>query len=397
METFEVLFANKSMKNSFGRDMTGEICWKVFRGESNPCHHCTNDQLIDEKGRPAGHCTWQDKNPVTHRWYINNDRAIEWTDGRVVRLQVSTDITQLKQMEEEVRQAHKMESIGTMAGGIAHDFNNILYMILGNTELALEQTQDWNPVHENLERIRSAGIRAAGIVKKLLNFSHKSDQELKSIEAVAVIQDALCFLRSTIPTTIEIRKHLPQEEITILADPIQINQVLMNLCTNASQAMEETGGILEIFVERTFLTGEEATLYGELGPGDYLKIRVQDTGPGIAPDIIDRIFDPYFTTKELGKGSGLGLSVVHGIIQNHNAGLWVNSLPGKGAAFTLVFPVVNHPPEIEDKAPDTPVPGRERILFNYWKSGRTSPLSSVRATAPSWMKNKPAAPGLRVM
>ena len=272
------------------------------------------------------------------------------------------DITNRKKLEAQLKQAHKMESIGTMAGGIAHDFNNILYMITGNAELALESISEWNPVRSNLEEIKAAGLRGAGIVKQLLNFSRKIDQKLKPIAAITVIKDALEFLRSTIPTTIEIRKHLPDSDLTILADPIQINQALMNLCTNASQAMEGTGGILEIAVESVSLSKEEAPNYPTLSANEYLKITVSDTGPGIDPEIITRIFDPYFTTKGVGQGSGMGLAVVHGIVKTHAGAITVDSQPGKGTTFSLLFPLVDQEPVLKiEKADPIPV-GNESII-----------------------------------
>ena len=178
------------------------------------------------------------------------------------------------------------------------------------------------------------GLRAAGIVKQLLNFSRKIDQELKPVGAITVIKDALKFLRSTIPTTIEIRKHLPDTDVAIHAAPIQINQVLMNICANASQAMEDTGGIIEISVENETLGVGAVDNYPDLAAGDYVNITVSDTGPGIEPEIIGRIFDPYFTTKGFGEGSGMGLAVVHGIMKNHSGAIIVDSEHGKGAAFT---------------------------------------------------------------
>ena len=363
METYEVIFMNKHMIESFGRDMTGEICWRVFRGKDEPCSNCNNDRLMDENGNPTGVCVWQDKNPVVKKWYMNYDRAIEWTDGRWVKLQIATDITELKEMEKELHQARKMESIGTLAGGVAHDFNNLLYMIIGNAELALAAIPSSNPVHKNLDKVRSASFKAAGIVKQLLSFSRRIDQELKPINAVQTISEAITFLRATIPSTIEIRTHLPKADIMILSDPIQINQIMMNLCTNAAQVMEETGGLLEIVVAPLTLSRRTAKNYPDLTEGDYLKITLSDTGHGITPDIIDRIFDPYFTTKEIGKGSGMGLAVVHGIVKNHNGRIWVDSQVGKGTTFTLLFPVVDETPVDEPAPAEEPVRGEESILF----------------------------------
>ncbi len=347
METYEILFMNKYMVESFGRDMTGEICWEVLRGESGQCPGCTNDQLIDENGNPTGVCTWQDKNPIVGKWYMNYDRAIEWTNGKLVKLQIATDITEMKKMEEELIQAYKMESIGTLAGGVAHDFNNILYMIIGNAELALEDISKLHPSHSKLESIKSASFKAAGIVKQLLSFSRKIDQELKPVGIVSTIEDSLDFLRATIPTTIEIQRQLPDKEIIILADSIQINQIFMNLCVNASHAMEKTGGVLEIKVETTVIEKGSKKDFPDLVPGQYAKITMIDTGLGINPGVIDRIFDPYFTTKEIGKGSGMGLAVVHGIVKSHGGVISVYSTPGQGTTFTILFPVFDKKPDIE--------------------------------------------------
>ncbi len=169
METYEILFMNKHMKESFSRDMTGEICWDVFRGESGPCPHCTNDRLIDAKGEPTGVFVWQDKNPITKKWYVNYDRAIKWIDDRLVRLQIATDITDLKALEEErlrlevqLNQAQRMEAIGTLAGGIAHDFNNILSSVIGYSELSLEKAKKGTLLHSNLQEVFNAGMRAKG-------------------------------------------------------------------------------------------------------------------------------------------------------------------------------------------------------------------------------------------
>ncbi|MCP3952538.1 MAG: response regulator, partial [Desulfobacterales bacterium] len=230
-------------------------------------------------------------------------------------------------------------------------------------ELALEDIPEWNPTHANIKTIKTAGLKAAGIVKQLLNFSRKTDQKLRPIGAVTIIKDALKFLRATIPATVKMRTHLPDKDITVMADPVQINQLLMNLCTNASQAMEETGGTLEITVENASLTENSAPNDPAVAKGEYVKLTVSDTGPGIESEIIGRIFDPYFTTKEVGKGSGMGLAVVHGIVKNHNGAITVDSEPGKSTTFTVLFPVATEKPEVEDGRPDKVPLGNETILF----------------------------------
>ncbi len=283
--------------------------------------------------------------------------------GKVISLVLTLEeVTARRQMEEKLRQSSKMESIGILAGGVAHDFNNLLFMITGNTELALEDIPEWNPVYENLEEIKVASLRAAGIVKQLLNYSRKTDQTLKPIGAVTIIKNALKFLRSTIPSTVKIQSNLPDADVPIIGDPIQINLIIMNLCTNASQAMQEIGTI-KIDVVTAILNKEAAEDYINLSAGNYIKITISDSGPGIAPDIIDKIFDPYFTTKEFGAGSGMGLAVVHGIVKNHNGVISVVSKPGEGATFNILFPVIDELPESKIEAKEDIHHGIEAILF----------------------------------
>jgi len=339
IETYEVLFVNKYMIETFGEDMTGKKCWDVFRGEKEPCSQCTNGQILDENGKPSGVYVWQGKNPITHRWYINYDRAIRWHDGRPVRLQIGTDITDLKKMEEDLRQSHKMESVGTLAGGIAHDFNNILSIIIGNTELALEGMPDWNPAYNNIQEIKMASFRARDVVKQLLSYSRKNKEELKAVDMAPVLKESLKLVRSTLPASIEIRDNLPDSTETVLADTTQINQIIINLCTNAAHAMPDEKGIIEIFIEPVDAGRIEALKYNNAKPGKYLKLMIKDNGTGIDQENINKVFDPYFTTKEIGKGTGMGLSVVHGIVKSHNGYINIESDIIKGTTVYIYFPI----------------------------------------------------------
>ncbi len=283
--------------------------------------------------------------------------ALQW---RMVLL----DTTETKAMEDQLRQARKMESIGTLTGGVAHDFNNILFVILGNTELAMDFAPEGKPLRKCLEQIQEAGLRGAATVKQLLNFSRSSDKTFNRIDAVAVVRESIRFLHATIPAAVEIHADLPDRETAIFADATQIQQALMNLCINAAQEMEETGGTVDIAVEIETLEAPDAARRLDLLPGEYVAVTVSDTGPGIDPDIADRLFDPYFTTKEVGKGSGLGLSVVHGIVKNHRGAVSVDSRPGAGAAFTLYLPLA-----AGERSETPPGPhgetltGNEKILF----------------------------------
>jgi PAS domain S-box-containing protein len=280
---FRIEYMNPRMISRIGYDAVGESCHKAIYNNDEKCSWCVFDQIWQGE-----HVEYELADPKDNHYYSVTNSPILHSGGVISKLTIFRDITENKAIESQLHQARKMESIGTMVGGIAHDFNNLLYMITGNAELALEDIPDWNPVHFNLEQIKAAGLRAAGIVKQLLNFSRKIDPELRPIGAITVIKDTLKFLSSTIPSTVEIRKYLPNTDVTILADPIQINQIFMNLCNNASQAMEETGGILEINIENESLTEDFANNYLGLTAGEHIKITVNDTGPGIDPEIIIR-------------------------------------------------------------------------------------------------------------
>jgi PAS domain S-box-containing protein len=270
-----------------------------------------------------------------------------------------------KRLEGQLIQKHKMEAIGILSGGIAHDFNNILSIIIGNAELALGDLTEQHPSHSNLDKIIQAVLKGKDIVTQLLNFSRNTEPELRPIKIGPVIEDSTRFFQSIIPTTIDIRTNIQATTETILADPTQINQVMINLCTNSWQEMEESGGMLSVDIKRVVLDSDSEDIHSGLANGNYTLIKVRDTGRGIDSDIIDQIFDPYFTTKEFGNGSGMGLSVVHGIVQNHNGTISVSSHSGKGTTFTICFPLIEVEDEMRSQTPiEENIPhGNETILF----------------------------------
>jgi len=267
-----------------------------------------------------------------------------------------------KKLEFRLQQVQKIEAIGTLAGGVAHDFNNILSIIIGNTELAMDDVPEENPAHLNLEEINAASIRGKNIVRQLLRFSRKAVLKRQPMHIIPIIKDSLKFLRATIPTSIDIRQDIQTTDDTILADSTQIHQIMMNLITNSSQAIEAEG-VIEIGIENVVLNEESCAFYTDLTPGNYIKVTVSDTGQGIAPEAIDRIFDPYFTTKEVDKGSGIGLSVVHGIVKSHGGAIRVKSELGKGTTFIVLFPAVETKTDSEIETDEKLPSGDERILF----------------------------------
>lgn len=247
--------------------------------------------------------------------------------------------TRRHQLEQQLRHSQKMEAIGKLTGGIAHDFNNLLGIIVGNTELALLDTPEWNPNHKNLDTIKATCLRAKDIVQHLLTFSRKSEHELRLVKIAEVLRDSLRFLRTTIPPGVVIDQTIALTGEQIYADPPQIYQVLLNLCTNSVQAMKSKNGRIHISAQIEHLQQPLKSATHELDPGRYVRLEVTDTGHGIDPILQEKIFDPYYTTKEFGKGTGLGLSIVHGIILNHDGAIHVESSEGSGATFIIRLPI----------------------------------------------------------
>ena len=362
------------------RELLGRPFWEFTSFE-----HIDGDHGLDLHG---SFLTYQaQKRPFFNLETRARDRAGQWrlllTNGIPVLDEagnlvgyrgVTRDITEQRILEREkeaaeyhLHQAQRMESIGTLAGGIAHDFNNILSAIIGYTELCLDDTQKGSMLHDSLMEVITAGHRARDLVKQILTFARKSNETQKPLQLGVIAKEVLKFIRSSIPATIEIRQNI-QSEALIMGSATQVHQVLMNLCTNAAQAMDTTGGVLEMTVRDVVLGQEDdAALLGEgLAPGPCLQITLSDTGVGISPDIINSIFEPYFTTRGAGRGSGtgMGLALVHGIIKSYGGHVGVESTPGQGTVFIIHLPII-------EKQTLDPLPreveilpmGNERVLY----------------------------------
>jgi PAS domain S-box-containing protein len=247
------------------------------------------------------------------------------------------DVTEKYELSQQLKQAQKMEAVGTLAGGIAHDFNNILGAILGMSEASLLKGNDVSSLNDNLGNIRDMAIRGRDLVRRLLSFCRQDDQLMRSIDIADVVLEAVELLKATLPSNIDIKKELTIGSM-VIADPIQMQQVLLNLCTNAAQAMEPEGGELVISLVQTEIGPKNARFMPELEAGAYLLIQVRDTGCGIPENTLERIFDPFFTTKPQGQGTGLGLSVAHGIVRSHGGAIQAFSDEGNGTTVNVFLP-----------------------------------------------------------
>jgi PAS domain S-box-containing protein len=299
-------------------------------------------------------------------------------DGSTFRLEVSSsliifqdrsavqgifrDVTEQEHLEHQLREAHKMEAIGTLAGGIAHDFNNILSSILGYTELALDDVEKETSLEDSLQEIYTAGKRARDLVKQILAFARRSEEERKPIRVDHIAKEALKLIRSAIPVTIEIRQQFESQSL-IMGNASQMNQFFMNLFTNAAHAMEDTGGILEVSLKDVIIDLSFTKSDIELEPGNYVKIRVSDTGKGIPQDIMNSIFEPYFTTKAPGEGTGMGLAMVHGIIESYGGRITVESKIGEGTVFTIYLPITKKRYFYQTYKDEDLPHGTERVLL----------------------------------
>jgi signal transduction histidine kinase len=325
--------------NMMYKDIVGRHCYEIWGGRSECCPDCPVMKAM-ETCRPQAIERFA---PDGRYWFIRGYPSSDATGNIVGGFTVVRDITHRNRREEQHIQVHKMESIRTLSGGIVHEFNNFLAIILGNAELAMDTISEENPAHFNIQEIQTAVVRAKNLVKQLIRFARKDDNNRTPVKINSIITEALKLLRYSISTNIEIRSDIPIKSETLIADPTQIKQAIINVCTNAVHAMEKEGGILEIKLESVILKETIARSYN-LFPGGFIKLSISDTGHGIDPEIKQRIFDPYFTTKQFGLGFGMGLAIVHSIVRNHNGAISVDSEIGKGTTVNMFLPISKREP-----------------------------------------------------
>ncbi len=354
--------ACKALKGT-PEELVGKYCYELFAAETDPCPGCPALATIqDGKINSA---------EITHKYLactfqVSSSPLVDEAGRLAGIVHFAKDISKQKKLEQQLLQAQKMEAIGTLAGGIAHDFNNILACILGYADLILDELPEGGKLWLQQEQVIKAGDRAKDLVKQILAFSRQAEQEQIPLAIHIVVKEAIKLLRSSIPTTIEIKENIDPKSGMVLADPTQLHQIVMNLCTNAYQAMRETGGVLAITLSACQIEDDDIKVSGAgLTPGSYVKLAISDTGCGMDQKTMENIFDPYFTTKKIGEGTGLGLAMVHGIVKTYNGHITVHSEPGKGTTFHVYLPQIFPAQEVETlKAVKIPYPtGTEKILI----------------------------------
>ena len=343
-------------------ELVGRTCHSLFRGSDQPCAGCPGVRAMQDLQK---HCGSMEHKPICKHFYICAAPVLNPDGEFLYFVYIAHDTTDKKKLEEELLQAQKMEAIGTLAGGIAHDFNNILAAILGYTELARMELPEGSGARNDLEQVIIAGNRATELVKQILTFSRKSEHRKKPLRAYIVVKEALKMLRSSLPSSIVIQSDIDESSGLVLADPTSIHQVVFNLCTNAAQAIGDRQGRIEIVLCETSLSTEQREDRPWLQPGRFIVLTVHDNGCGMDEKTKARIFDPYFTTKEQGAGTGLGLAVTHGVVEDCQGFIEVESELGHGSAFHVYLPVL--PEEEKEQAEvetELPLPGgTERILL----------------------------------
>ena len=337
---YKITYMNPAMIRRVGRDATGESCFRALHGLNERCQWCSFTEI--KKGNSIETSI---SSPKDGRHYRVNNMPIHNKDGSVSKLTIYRDITdyltaisEKDKVTAQLQQAQKLESIGTLAGGIAHDFNNILSSIFGYTELALIDVKKGSSLEASLQEILSAAKRARDLVKQILAFARQSDEERRPMRVDTIAKEVSKLIRSTIPSTIEVTENINSTSL-IMGNSSQVHQIFMNLCTNAAQSMEDAGGVLNIGLEEIVIDHQLPPQLSGLKSGEYIKISISDSGPGIPPDIIGSIFEPYFTTKAIGEGTGMGLALTHGIVESYEGTITVDSKLGKGTIFSIYLPI----------------------------------------------------------
>ena len=348
-------------------ELCGRYCYDIFRGESKPCLGCPELVTIHDKACHQGVIAHERLGKIFH---VSTSSILDDRGELEYLVHIAQDITEQKRLEEELFQAHKLEALGTLAGGIAHDFNNILMAILGYTDLAMADLPAESPIRDHLEQVMQGGNRAKELVRQLLNFCHKrvlaaEEGEQPILNPSPVVKEAMKMLRASLPSTIEIRKEIDPECGYVVIDPTNLYQIIVNLCTNAVSAMPDGKGVITVRLAAKTMGADESEppATSSPSPGHYVELAVMDTGVGIDHAIIERIFDPYFTTKDRGKGTGLGLATVQGIVKDAGGGIMVESEVGKGSTFRVLLPLYSMVPEQRGRQVEAAIPrGSERLI-----------------------------------
>jgi len=356
---------NRAFEEFLGKqrsEIIGKTVYELAPKDIADLYYLKDEELYNNPGKQ--HYEWKvPKITGEIREVIFDKATLLGTDGLPTGLiGLITDITERKLMESQLRQSHKLEAIGTLAAGIAHDFNNILSAVIGYSELVQMKIPSHSNIQQDMKNITIAGKRAASLVQQILAFGRQEQHIVEPIQIGSTIKEIKKMLKASLPSTIQVETQIETNN-AVLADPMQIHQIIMNLATNSGYAMREKGGRLDIHLEDVQLQPEENTRYHELEPGEYLKLTVKDTGDGIPKETLNRIFDPFFTTKEKGQGTGMGLSVVHGIITSLKGVIWADSIPGQETIFTILLPSANPDLFIEPDFDKTLPGGTEKILF----------------------------------
>ncbi len=351
METYEILFMNRYMKDSFKREWKGEKCFKLFRNKNQPCSNCSNSRLLDETGKSKGVYAWEGENPITKKWYHNYDRAIRWMDGRMVRIQIATDVTEMKEYEKKQREmeirlqrAEKMEAIGMLAGGVAHDLNNVLSGIVTYPELLLMDLPLGSPMVAPLQSIQICGQKAAEIVNDLLTLARRGVTVAEIVNLNDIVQEYFNSpdydkLMAYHPDIV-VEANIDDDLINMKGSPIHLRKTIMNLISNAVEAHLSSGSVL---VEtRNEIVYAPLKGYDSIKEGPYVVLTVTDQGTGISKEDIHRIYEPFYTKKVMGRsGTGLGMAVVWGAVQDHDGYICIDSQEGIGTTFSVYFPGTN--------------------------------------------------------